>query len=161
MRTVGAQSDLYEKHAEKKIATQQLDTNETFQIMPIDHDTNDNLVQIKGAGDNGLYLFAHSNSIDLGCLNEYSSEDQTTFFELTQGADEGSWFIEAVFNNFDSNSRFLSQQKAQMDRGEVNAMISLESIDEMRVYSKLNNDKTYQWEIGCSEKQPAPEQELI
>jgi hypothetical protein len=69
VRTVGAQSDLYEKHAEKKVQTQQLDTNETFQIMSIDHETNDNLVQIKGAGDNGLYLYAHSKSIDLGCLN--------------------------------------------------------------------------------------------
>jgi hypothetical protein len=66
------------------------------------------LVQIKGASEDGLFLFAHSKSTKLGCLHEYTSEDQTTFFELTQGADEESWFIEAVFNNFESNSRFLS-----------------------------------------------------
>jgi len=48
-----------------------------------------------------------------------------------------------------------------MDKGEVNAMISLDSIEEMRVYSKLNNDKTYQWEIGCSERQPEADQDFI
>jgi len=36
-------------------------------------------------------------------------------------------------------------------------MISLDSIEEMRKYSKLNEDKSYQWEIGCAEKQPDPQ----
>lgn len=36
-------------------------------------------------------------------------------------------------------------------------MLSLDSIDEMRKYSKLNDDKSYQWEISCSEDQPEPE----
>jgi len=83
VRTIGSQSDLYNKHTGKKVPSPQLDTNEVFQIKWVDHETNDNLFQIKGAGDHGLYLYAHSNTTSLGCLNEYSSEDQTTFFELT------------------------------------------------------------------------------
>jgi hypothetical protein len=119
------------------------------------------LVQIKGAGDDGLYLFAHSKTTEVGCLHEYNSEDQTTFFELTEGGEEGSWFIEAVFNNFESSSRFLSQQSTLYENGEVNAMISLDSIDEMRKYSKLNDDKSYQWVIGCTDEQPEPEVDFI
>lgn len=108
---VGMQTDLYNKHGEEqdksKLTSQQLDNNEVFQIKPIEHDSNDNLVQIKGVDGHGLFLYAHSKSTDLGCLSEYTDEDQSTFFELTQGTEEESWFIEAVFNNFESNSRFL------------------------------------------------------
>jgi len=79
---VGMSSELYSKHAKKDLA-QQLVNNEIFQIKAIEHEENDNMVQIKGAGEDGLYLFAHSKATELGCLQQYTSEEQTTFFELT------------------------------------------------------------------------------
>ena len=68
----------------------------------------------------------------------------STSFGVIKGELDGTWFIGADFGR-EIDSRFLSLQYALYEKGELNALISLDSIEDMRKYSRLNKNYSDQW----------------
>lgn len=131
----------YQEMQEGKTLSQVQATNDVFEVVHLEEGGN---VQFKGP--NGLLLHATQGQNELGCSkeNEPKSEKVSTSFGVIKGELDGAWFIGADFGR-EIDSRFLSLQYALYEKGEVNALISLDSIEDMRKYSRISKNYSEQW----------------
>ena len=124
-------------------------SNEIFQVLKVEGE--EDAVQIRGAGAGGMLLHSTQAEAKLGC-KDYSeaTDESTTSFVFSQGFHEETWLIEAVFGPLWDYSRYLSQHYSK--NGEVESLISLEPLDEIRYYTELTDDKSYLWEVICADR---------
>lgn len=137
----GPDSDIYAKHEVPELIKQ---TN-VFRLVPSEDDTFK--LQV---GDSEQFLYMANGQRSLGC-SATTDEAATSSFAMTpvDPADEDfGFFIEGVFP---SSSRFLSSQYNESPFT-VEALISVEPMEEMRSFAKSTGDYRSVWRLQCKDK---------
>ena len=72
----------------------------------------------------------------------------TQQFEVADGTTGKGFFLSGVWDNSEISSRFLSSQYNE-NPSNVDALISMESIEEMREYALQTGDHRSEWKLDC------------